>query len=56
MKEPEPDIRQDKESPFNRFAKTLLSLMGVTKRELDQQLAEEKREQKPQQRRGRKCG
>jgi hypothetical protein len=56
MKEPEPDIRQGEESPFVRFAKTLRGLMGVSKRALDERLAEEKRGQKPQRRRGQKRG
>ncbi len=51
MKGPESDIRQDEESPFIRFAKTLRGLMGVSKRELDERLAEERRKPKSERRR-----
>jgi hypothetical protein len=56
MKEPEPDIGQGADSPFIRFAKTRRGLIAVSKREVEDKVAEEKAHRKAQRRREYKGG
>jgi hypothetical protein len=55
MKESEPDIRQEADSTFIRFAKTLRGVIAVPKREVEETIAVEKAQRKAR-RRERKGG